>query len=148
VSLENISIRDKFWFHHTLRLRHETSGETMREILERVKNLLTRCPRVESGSVRVCFLGFGTSSLDIEIFAYVLASDWSAFLEVQEDLLLDVIGIAQAAGTGLAYPSQTLYLARFNTQDGNVPQHAATDPDAHLQSGGRHEAASGTGAGR
>ena len=148
VSLENISIRDKFWFHHTLRLRHETSVSTMREILYRVKNLLAQCPRVESGSVRVRFLGFGTWSLNVEIFVYVLDSDWNSFLETQENLLLDVMEIVQAAGTGLAYPSQTLYLARFNTPDGNAPRHATTDPSADLQGGRRHEAASGIGVGR
>ncbi len=143
VSMENISIRDKFWFHHTLRLRHETSVSTMREILDRVKNLLAQCPRVERGSVRVRFLGFGTSSLDVEIFVYVFDSDWNSFLETQENLLLDIMEIVQAAGTGLAYPSQTLYVAGFNIPDRNAPQHATTDPSASLQSGRRREAASG-----
>jgi MscS family membrane protein len=147
-SLENISIRDKFWFHHTLRLRHETSVSTMREILDRVKNLLAQCPRVESGSVRVRFLGFGPSSLNVEIFVYVLDSNWNSFLETQENLLLDVMEIVQAAGTGLAYPSQTLYLARFNTPDGNASPHATTEPSVDLQGGRRHEAASGIGIGR
>ena len=133
VHVENISIRDKFWLHHTLSLRRETLALMMREILDRVESLLTQDPRVESGSVRVRFLGFGPSSLDVEIFAYVLAIDWSRFLEAQQDLLLDVMEIVQAAGTGLAYPSQTLYLNRSNAPGGDAPQDTTTDPNAHLQ---------------
>jgi small-conductance mechanosensitive channel len=37
--------------------------------------------------------------------------DWSAFLEVQEGLLLRIMEIVDEAGTALAYPSQTLHLA-------------------------------------
>jgi MscS family membrane protein len=114
VSLEDISIRDKFWLHHTLRLRSDTSAPMMRAILKGVQTHLEQHARVEPGSVRVRFLGFGTSSLDVEISAYVLSSDWSQFLEIQQDLLLDVMEIVQAAGAGIAYPSQTLFLARSN----------------------------------
>ena len=48
----------------------------------------------------------------MEIRAYVLASDWSGFLEVQEELLFQVLDAVAAAGAGLAFPSQTLYLGR------------------------------------
>ena len=34
VSLENISSRDKFWFHHILRLRYETPVSRMRGVLD------------------------------------------------------------------------------------------------------------------
>ncbi len=114
LSLENISIRDKFRFHHTLSLRLETPASTMRAILDGVNKLLAQHPRVESGSTRVRFLGFGASSLDVELSCYVVAKDWSDFLDTQQGLLLDSIEFVQTAGTQLAYPSQTLYLARSN----------------------------------
>ena len=133
VSLENMSSRDKFWCRHKLSLRYETSVSTMRKILDRVESLLTQDRRVESSSIRVRFLGFGTSSLDVEIFAYVLARDWNSFLEIQQELLLQVMEIVHAAGTRLAYPSQTLYLARSNAAHGDVPLSATTDPSAQLQ---------------
>ena len=40
VSLENFSIRDKFWFHHIVNLRRPTSAATMRAILDGVNSLL------------------------------------------------------------------------------------------------------------
>ena len=86
--------------------------------------------------MRVRFLGFGMSSLDVELFAYVVASDYNQFLQTQEDLLLNVMEIVQAAGTQLAYPSQTLYLTRSNglsaTERDAPPSAETTEPSAHL----------------
>ena len=36
---------------------------------------------------------------------------YESFLHVQEDLLLRIIDIIEASGTGFAFPSQTTYLA-------------------------------------
>jgi MscS family membrane protein len=114
VSLENISSRDKFWFHHILSLPYDTPASAMRAILDGVNQLLAQNSSVESSSVRVRFLGFGTSTLNVELFAYVIAADQSTFLKTQQALLLDSMEIVHAAGTRLAYPSQTLYLDTSN----------------------------------
>jgi MscS family membrane protein len=136
VSLENISIRDKFWFHHTLSLRCETSATTMRAIIEGVEKLVTELPRVDRGSVLVRFVSLGKSSLDVDIVAYLFSDNWSNFLEAQQHLLLDIMEVVQGAGARMAYPSQTLYLARLNAArdvDGDGVSAAALDTSAHLQ---------------
>jgi MscS family membrane protein len=112
VTLENISCRDKFWFHHMLNLRYNTSASEMLAVVDGANDLLVKHPSVESSSVRVRFLGFGTSSLKVELFAFVSAAGWSQFLKTQQALLLESMKIVSQAGTGLAYPSQTLYLDR------------------------------------
>jgi small-conductance mechanosensitive channel len=56
-------------------------------------------------------LNFGSSSLDVEVFAYILAVDFPDFLAVQEELLLRFMDAIQAAGTRMALPSQTTYVA-------------------------------------
>ncbi len=58
----------------------------MQAIVNGVNELLTQHSNVESGSVRVRFLGFGASSLNVELYAYVKANDWSAFLNMQQGL--------------------------------------------------------------
>jgi MscS family membrane protein len=118
VILENFSLRDKFWFHHALRLRYETSASTMRAILDGVKTHLAQDTRVERGTVRVRFITFGASSLDVEIFAYIFARDWPQFLEIQQELLLDIMENVQRAGASMALPSQTVYLARSSKAPG------------------------------
>ena len=74
--------------------------------------MLYEHPRVESSSARVRFIGFGNSSLDLEVFAYVLETENASFLHIQEDLLLRIMEIIEASGSGLAFPSQTSYVAQ------------------------------------
>jgi MscS family membrane protein len=111
MSLENFTMRDKIWFHHTLRLRYETTADQLRHILAEVRRMLYEHPKVESPSARIRLIGFGNSSLDLEIFAYVLETEYAAFLHVQEDLLLRIMDIIEASGSGFAFPSQTTYVA-------------------------------------
>ena len=52
---------------------------------------------------------FAACSLDIEVFAYILARDWEVFLETQQEMLLDVMEIVERAGATIALPSQVLH---------------------------------------
>jgi MscS family membrane protein len=108
--LEDLSSRDKFWLHPILSLRYETTAAQMRSVLAAIRSLLLEHTHVEQNSVRIRFLRFGSSSLDVEVFAYIYALDFGAFLEIQEDLLLRIMDAVQAAGTRMAFPSQTTYL--------------------------------------
>ena len=111
MSLENFAMRDKIWFHHTLRLRYETTADQLRHILAEIRKMLYEHSKVESPSARIRFTGFGTSSLDLEVFAYVLETEYESFLHVQEDLLLRIMDLIEASGSGFAFPSQTTYVA-------------------------------------
>jgi len=108
--LEDLSSRDKFWLHPILNLRYETTAGQMRSVLEAIRSLLLTHPRVQPDSIRVRFLRFSSSSLDVEVFAYISVPDFSDFLEIQEKLLLRIMDAVQAAGTRMAFPSQTTYL--------------------------------------
>lgn len=110
MSLETLSLRDKFWFHPLLSLHYESTAAQIQSVVHNVRTLLTEHPRVERNSVRVRFLGFGSSSLDVDIFAYIYAGDWNHFLELQEGLLFSIFEITQQSGTHIALPSRTLYV--------------------------------------
>ena len=64
---------------------------------------------VETGDLPVRFIGVGTYSLDLEVFAYVLTRDNDQFLQIQQELLLRVLDAVQAAGTSLAIPTQAYF---------------------------------------
>jgi MscS family membrane protein len=110
-SIETLSLRDKFWFRHIMGLRYETTPAQMRAIVDQTRELIVGQPGVETESVRVRFLRLGPSSLDVEMVAYIFATDWGHFLEIQQELLLRVMEIVEAAGSGIAFPSQTLYVS-------------------------------------
>ena len=106
MTLENYSKRDKMLFHLTLNLRRDTTPGQVRKLLSAVTKILTDHSKVETGSVPVRFIGVGTYSLDLEIFAYVLTKDGDEFLRTQQELLLFILDEVEAAGTSLAIPTQ------------------------------------------
>jgi MscS family membrane protein len=110
LQIENFARRDRIWYHPTIRLREETTPDQIRYVLVEVHRLLYAHPKVDSTSARIRFVGFGTSSLDLEVFSYVTVTDYGEYLEVAEDLNLRIMDIVAAAGTRLAVPAQTTYL--------------------------------------
>ena len=111
VSIETISSRDMFWFHHFVGLRYETTPAQIRAVVGGIVRQFAGHPAVDPASVRAKFLRFGPSSLDIEVVAYILVQDWAQFLEIQEELLLGVMEVVEQADTAIALPSQTLHFA-------------------------------------
>lgn len=108
MTLENFSLRDKFWLHPILALRYGTTSQQICTVLERIRSLLDESQHIERNSVRVNFLRFAPSSLEVEVFAYVLARDWNEFLEIQERLLLRIMESVESTGVQIALPSQTI----------------------------------------
>ena len=116
LTLENLSARDKFWFHPVLNLSHATTSPQMHAVLNSLRSLLEGSPSVETNSASVRFLRLGSYSLDVQVVAYISARDWNQFLELQEALLLRVMECIESAGVQIALPSQTVFLATASPQ--------------------------------
>ena len=104
MTLEALSARDQFWFHPAIPLQRQTTPAQLRSVVDGIRRLLAEHPSVDRESVRVRFIRLGPLSLDIDVFAYVIASDVNQFLEIQEHLLHDVMEIIRKAGTAIAFP--------------------------------------------
>ncbi len=133
ITLENFSSRDSFWLRHMIGLRYETSSSSLSSVLAKVRKLLEEDRRILPSSTRVRFLRFGDSSLDMEIFAYVYARDWSHFLQIQEDLLLQIREVIAAAGVQIGFPSHTVYLKHETDNDlvNAQPEHLVVGSGKH-----------------
>jgi small-conductance mechanosensitive channel len=110
----------------------------MRSILTGLDSLLKNHPRVEPASIRVRFMRFGSSALELDVFAYVTTPDWPEFLKVQEDLLLRFMDTVEAAGAHIALQSP-VYVdptpASRSEQLKSLRQH---DQDPHLEKPGQN----------
>jgi MscS family membrane protein len=113
----NLTQRDRMLIKAVIGLRYETTPEQLRYILVKLREMLLGHPRVHPDPARARFVGFGASSLDIEVYAYVMTRDWAEFLGIREDILLRVMDIVEEGGTSIAFPSQTLYLGRDRGPD-------------------------------
>ncbi|MDJ1493010.1 mechanosensitive ion channel family protein [Cytophagaceae bacterium DM2B3-1] len=108
--IENYAHRDRFWFHPVIALHFQTTPDQIRYILTELDAVLKAYPTIDKESARIRFVGIGSQALNLEIFAYVLAKDYNAFLVDQESLLLQIIDTVRASGSSLAFPTQALYV--------------------------------------
>ena len=113
----NFAHRDRMLMKMVIGVRYETSPEQLRFLLAKVREMLLSHPRVDPDPA-VRFIGFGSSSLDLEVVAYAVTRDPAEFFGVQEDVLLRVMDIVEQSGTAFAFPSQTLYFTRDQGLDG------------------------------
>jgi MscS family membrane protein len=125
----NFALRDQMLIQSVIGLRYETSPEQLRYLLVKIQEMLLDHPRIDSDKVRVRFIDFGASSLDIEMFAYVTTTDRTEFLGVRQDVFLRVMDIVKESGTDFAFPSQTLYFAR----DGGLHTEKTKEAEAQVR---------------
>ena len=102
--LENLAARDRIRLYAVIGLRYGTTPDQMRKVLEALRRLIAEHPQVSADSVRIFFIGFGGTSLDVEISAYVRTREPDEFNAVREDLLLRMIDTIEGCGTGLTRP--------------------------------------------
>ena len=112
MALENISERDKIWFHPTLNLRRDATSDQLMKVLSSLAEILREYRKVETGPLPVRFVGVGAYSLDIEIVAYVMTADYDEFLALQQELLLKMLQAVEQAGTALAVPLQESFASQ------------------------------------
>ena len=135
MNIENYTLRDKFWFHFTISLKQQTTADQMRAVLSQIRDMLDKHSDVESETARVRFINIGSTSQDVEIFAYVFAPDYNGFLAIQEDLLLQILNIVESTGAALAVPTQVTRVinesaagTRTPASNADAPAGNATEP--------------------
>ncbi|HEY2462638.1 MAG TPA: mechanosensitive ion channel family protein [Steroidobacteraceae bacterium] len=128
MTLENLSSRDKFWFHPILALRYGTTAIQIRALVDRIRSLLEQCRDVVPGTVGVHFHQFARVSLEVEVFAYVLGRDLKQFRGIRERLLLRIAECFESTGVQMAVPLQEL-----------LPGNASTSNKTHESRGPRHD---------
>lgn len=80
----------------------------VQSVLDGVQRLLAGHPQVDADSARIRLVNFGPSSLELELFTYVLTADAPTFLAVRESLLLQAAAIVEASGGSFARPAELL----------------------------------------
>lgn len=103
----------------TIGVTYQTSHEHLREIPGLVREIIESQERVRFD--RSHFKGFGDFALVFEIVYYVLSSDYAAYMDVQEQINLELHRRFTEKGIDFAYPTQTLWLQREEPVPAGTP---------------------------
>ena len=104
-----------------LGVTYQTSRDKLAAIPDLLKQIVSESDRVRFD--RAHFKGFGPSSLDFEIVYYVLDPDYALYMDLQQAMNLEIIERFSAEQIEFAYPTQTLFLER--TESDAAPPSAA-----------------------
>jgi len=92
---------------------YETPQEKVLAIPEIVRKIVEG--QVDVRFDRAHFQKFGDSSLDFEVVYYVLTSDYTAYMDCQQSINLDLMRRFAEEGIEFAYPTRTIYMANSVT---------------------------------
>ncbi|MCX6170539.1 MAG: mechanosensitive ion channel family protein [Ignavibacteriales bacterium] len=94
-----------------LGVTYQTKSDQLKMIPGIVKGIIEKHEQIRFD--RAHFKSYGDFSLNFEIVYYVLSSDYTFYMDIQEKINLEIYDQFEKLGIKFAYPTQTLYL---NTQ--------------------------------
>lgn len=109
-TIKNAALRNKRLYRFTLSVSYRTSRQQLETLMTQLEQMLRQSPNTYEDSVIVKLSGFGTSSIDILVSAYLRTTETSAFLQMQNDLNLDLIDLMKQNDVEFAVPSTRVLL--------------------------------------
>lgn len=110
ISLENPSRMTNRRIYETIGIRYN-DGQHMGAIIKDVKAMLLAHEEIDtSQTLIVNFNAFASSSLDFFVYCFTKTTNWIAFHEIKQDVLLKVLEIIENHGAECAFPTSTVHL--------------------------------------
>ncbi len=113
-TVQNAALRSMRPYKFTLGVTYNTTRPQLEQLMKDLTALLENSPYTNKGTNMVQLTGFGDSSINILVSAYLNTNTYARFLEMQNDLNLDIMDIMKQDGVEFAFPSSTVYLAKEN----------------------------------
>lgn len=99
----------------TVRVTYQTPAEVLEIIPQLVKEIIDK----NNGVVydRGHFSGFGEFSLDFEFVYYVLSSDYNAYMNAQQDILMNIYRAFKKEKIDFAHPIRTVFFGEKKKEE-------------------------------
>lgn len=111
-AVDNFGARKYRRWSTKLQLTYDTPPEKMEAFCEGVRELIRLHPLTRKDFYMVNFTEFGASSLDVMLYMFFEAPDWTAEIDGRNQLALDILRVARELGVSFAFPTQTIHLVR------------------------------------
>lgn len=95
-----------------LSVTYATPPDLIDAFCEGVRELIRLHPYTRKDYYHVYFNKFSDSSLDILLYVFFEAPDWSTELRERHRLFIDILRLANKLGVEFAFPTQTLWMER------------------------------------
>ena len=113
-TINNATLRNKRLYRFTLGVTYDTTRPQLEKLMADLDAMLKASPDTYEDTAFVRMTGFGDSSINLMVSAYLRTADLGVFLRMQNDLNLNIMDVMKADGVDFAFPSTTVYLAKEN----------------------------------
>jgi len=116
--IENFSRRGIRRIKMHIGLTYSTNSTQITKIMADIKEMLKGHEGIsQSDSLMVNFDTFGDSSLNIFIYTFTKTANWAKYLEIREDVNLQIMKIVEDNGSSFAFPSQSIYVESLPSKE-------------------------------
>jgi len=112
--IENFSRRGIRRIKINVGLTYNTSKEQLVKIVEEIKYMLHSHENIsQKDTLLVNFESFGDSSLNIFIYTFTATANWDKYLDIREDVHMEIMQIIEENHASFAFPSQSIYVEQM-----------------------------------
>lgn len=113
--VESFAPRDRIRLAFDLGLVYDTTAAQMKQVLAGLERVLREQPKVQGDAITVRFKELGASSLNIEIAAWFMTTDYGEFQAIRQEVLLQFMAVVESCGSAFAFPTRTVHLVSGET---------------------------------
>ena len=111
-TVQNAALRTMRPYKFNLGVTYGTTRSKLEQLMADLKAMLDESPYTNKGTNIVQLVSFGDSSINILVSAYLTTNAYTEFLQMQNDLNLNIMDIMQADGVDFAFPSTSVYIEK------------------------------------
>ena len=109
-SVDNYGARAFRRWSTRIGITYDTAPETVDEFCEGLRQIVRANESMRQDAFEIHLNEFGTDGLEIMLYVFFLAPDWSTELRLRHDLALDILRLADRLGVRIAFPTRTIQL--------------------------------------
>ena len=134
-AITNFGARDRILYRTIISLSYGSTREQLQYVVDEIKRMLLAHSMVFPDNIRVRFLEFGQSSLNIEVLYWVLTADYHVYTGVAEELNFRTIEIVERSGSSFAFPTRTIHFSRARVVDAARQEAVRAEVERRRQNG-------------
>lgn len=120
-TIDNMGLRQFRRYKTTLGVTYDTNPEIINVFVEGIKEIIMIHPTTRKDYFEVSLEGFGASSLNILLYCFFEADDWSKELKGKHEVNYAIIKLANDLGVRFAFPTQTIHIEDFPEKNSLTP---------------------------
>lgn len=119
--VDNMGLRQYRRFKTEIGITYDTPPDRIDLFVKGIREIILRHPTTRKDYFEVHLNSFGASSLNILLYTFFEAPNWTAELKGRHEVMYAIISLAHDLGVRFAFPTQTLHIEEFPGQDSLTP---------------------------